>query len=69
MKTYFHELTKERYESLFQEKITFGELIERFKQPDWCSYPDALAGPMGCWSLVGGLVSGKDYCKGCECCD
>jgi len=49
MKKYWHELNKEEQKKFIQEeKITIGEFIKRFKQPDWCSYPNALKGLMGC---------------------
>jgi hypothetical protein len=31
---------------------TYAWLHERYRQPDHCTYPDALAGMMGCWSLM-----------------
>lgn len=40
---------------------------KELKQPDWCCYPDATFPISGCWSLVGGYVTGEDYCKKCDC--
>jgi len=63
---YFHELTeKERAE--MPEK-TVGELMANYSQPEWCNYPDALGGTMGCWSLLSnpGNIS-KAFCSTCEC--
>lgn len=45
-----------------------------YKQPDWCKYPNALEGQMGCWSLMDLSKDGlrtkisKDFCKGCDEC-
>ena len=64
---YFHELSKEEF-SLLVGKITYGELAEKYPQPEWCTYPEATAGMMGCWSLVGHMVTGKEFCKNCDCC-
>ena len=36
--------------------------------PSWCTYPDPTMGEMGCWSLISGNVTSKEYCKNCECC-
>lgn len=35
--------------------------------PTWCNYPDANHGLVGCWSLVGGLITSKEHCKNCDC--
>lgn len=34
--------------------------------PNWCSYPHPNNGLLGCWSLVYGLVTGKQYCSDCD---
>lgn len=67
-KPLFHEVTDSEWESMKAAGLTWGDMQERFAQPDWCAYPDALAGQMGCWSLVGRMVTGIDYCKDCELC-
>ena len=36
------------------------------EQPKWCTYPEATEPVWGCWSLLGGHVTGEDYCKKCE---
>jgi len=64
---YWHELSKEEQEKFIQEeKITIGEFMKKFKQPDWCSYPNALEGLMGCWALVFGCIHSEEDCKDCE---
>lgn len=70
-KKMFHEEFKsedefEAYKEANPDK-TFAEFSEEYDQPSWCTYPDALYGVMGCWSLVGCLVTGEDYCRNCEC--
>lgn len=73
MKKYFHELSDDEHQAVLNSEITIGELNEKYMQPDWCGYPDALNGPMGCWSLVGvsatskGRVKSESFCLGCEC--
>lgn len=71
-KPYFHELTDEQVNELLASHITWGELVDRFAQPEWCNYHNALMGEMGCWSLVDmrGLRKeiSLDYCKSCDCC-
>jgi len=63
---FFHELTKEEFKGLIDKKITYGELAILHPQPTWCSYPNATHGCMGCWSLVGHMVTGEEYCKLCD---
>ncbi len=45
--------------------ITWGDMQKKYKQPDWCTYPEAIS-PLGCWSLIGFFVTGEDFCKGCD---
>jgi hypothetical protein len=72
MKKYFHELEQSEINTLIAEKKTIGYILENYKQPDWCTYPNALEGNMGCWSLMNLLKEGmrtkisKDFCKNCE---
>ena len=72
MKKYFHELEQSEIDTLIAEKKTIGYIHENYKQPDWCNYPNALEGNMGCWSLMNLLKEGmrtkisKDFCKNCE---
>lgn len=66
-KPFFHELPVAEYESLKASHATWKDVMDKFSQPVWCGYPEALGGPMGCWSLVGRMVTGKDYCKDCDC--
>ena len=42
-------------------------LAAEHPQPTWCRYPDAVAGVMGCWSLMDHKVDSEDRCKGCDC--
>lgn len=70
---YWHELTQEEIDTIMSiEKLSIGELIANVKQPDWCSYPEALSFGFGCWSLcstkkeIRARIS-KDYCKKCDC--
>lgn len=49
-------------------KMTVGQFMKKFSQPEWCRMPDALeGGMMGCCSL---FVPGKIRAyKDCEDCD
>ena len=63
----FHELTDAEFAAYQEAGLTWREVAEMHPQPAWCAYPGALAGPMGCWSLTGRMVTGEGYCKGCDC--
>lgn len=63
---YFHELTEAEFGELIKQKMTWGECAEKYPQPEWCSYPDAVD-PLGCWSLIGHEVTGRRYCMHCDC--
>lgn len=47
----YHKLTKNQLTKLIQSGISILELLKKYRQPAWCSYPDALSQMMGCWSL------------------
>ena len=49
---YYHELTEDEYNKLKERGLTYGELAKLHPQPDWCEYPDAICGEMGCWHLT-----------------
>jgi hypothetical protein len=61
---YFHELSLTEYEAT--KNLFVAEVMHQYKQPDWCEYPGALEGVMGCWSLVGGMVKDEEFCRSCE---
>ncbi len=65
---YWHELKDSTIKRLFRKKLTLAEVMHRYKQPDWCHYPGALEGLLGCWSLMSAesrLKISREYC--CEC--
>ena len=67
-KPYFHLLPAADFERLKAAGKTWSYAMKHYRQPDWCGYPNALDGMMGCWSLVWRQVTGEAYCaKGCEC--
>lgn len=63
---YFHELTGDEFQALVDAGIRWNQLSEMYPQPEWCEYPNALDGLMGCWSLTGRLVTGEDFCQNCD---
>jgi len=63
MKKYWHRLKSD----INMEKITVGDCLKKYKQPDWCNYPNALEGGMGCWSLVFHREKiNKKFCRNCD---
>jgi hypothetical protein len=62
----FHELTREEFTALCETEMTWTECAERYPQPSWCSYPGAVMGEIGCWSLMDFRISGPDSCSSCE---
>ena len=71
-KRYFHELEQEEVDALITDKKTTDYIINTYKQPDWCEYPNALSVGFGCWSLMDLSKNGsrtkisKKFCKNCE---
>jgi hypothetical protein len=71
-KRYWHKLQDSTIKRLVKNKVTIQECMKRYKQPDWCEYPNALEGVMGCWSLMDSMdlrhKISLEYCASCECC-
>ena len=44
-------IPKKVWENVINGKKSWHWLTERYKQPDWCGYPEALH-PLGCWGLL-----------------
>lgn len=71
IKPFFHRITKKEFNKLIDDKRTWGFVMENFRQPTWCDYPDALSGKMGCWSLTQWPCVksiSKKYCETCDAC-
>lgn len=67
---YYHELTQEEMNGLHQQ-ATIQDVLDNYKQPDWCMMEHALAGISGCWSLTNSstrMKISKDYCNSCDYC-
>jgi len=68
---YFHTLADSTIRRLCAKQTTWGDIMKRYKQPQWCGYSNALEGTMGCWSLIGLFDTrhkiSKEYCKRCDC--
>ena len=67
MPKYWHELTDEEIAGIPPE-MKCSELRKLYKQPDWCSYPEAIDA-LGCWSLIGNNTRtkiSKEFCKVCD---
>ena len=72
MKKYWHELENKEVEKIMKSNIKVGEFLNKYKQPDWCNYHEALSGIIGCWSLMRTKSNNyksiitEEYCKTCE---
>lgn len=68
---YWHEATDEELKALVEKGTTIKQVNEQYIQPDWCDYPGALDGMMGCWSLTDVLglrhSISHEFCKTCPC--
>ena len=61
-------ITEEQWKRIVQRK-TYEWLQQRYKQPEWCDYPGALKGLMGCWSLISWpWRMNRHRCSSCDCC-
>lgn len=66
---FWHELTDEERKDIISSGVTNGYMLNTYKQPDWCKYPEALSWRMGCWSLCDTETKvNHEFCKTCEEC-
>jgi len=64
---YWHELPLGAQRALQHSHMKYGKFLKTYRQPDWCEYPEALAGGMGCWSLtIPGRIRRPEDCRKCE---
>lgn len=72
-KPYFHLAPQSEIDAMVSDKKVWADVQLNYIQPDWCAYPDALNGKMGCWSLTdiadGGLRTKicEAFCQTCDC--
>ena len=71
-KPYWHKvMTEDVLDKLIVDRpdMRWKDILFEYKQPDWCSYPYALQGKMGCWSLAlrPFRIHCIEDCEGCEC--
>ena len=65
---YWHRISIKKRKELLAKGITIGEVLEKYKQPSWCNYPEALSGGFGCWALGSlDIKVNKKYCGSCDC--
>lgn len=70
-KSFFHKVSAYEINKLMENEITISEIKKRYQQPKWCTYPEALNGFAGCWSLmdIEGLRKeiSVEFCNDCPC--
>ena len=71
-RSYFHEISQDEVDKMIADKKSIGYVMENYKQPDWCNYPEALSMTIGCWALCDLTKDGlrtkisKEFCKECD---
>lgn len=64
---YYHAVPVQERNTVLNSDMTLYEFIKKYKQPEWCKYPEALLGILGCWSL---FPNPENICESfCEHCD
>ena len=68
MKSYWHKLSSKHQKEFLDEHkhMLVSDFMDIFSQPEWCSYPEALADDMGCWGLGEGNIHKVEDCGKCE---
>lgn len=77
IKPYYHSISNNEIKWAIKNKKTVEFVMNNYKQPKWCLYPDALKGIMGCWSLTNLENEGTNnrksislsFCSDCDECD
>lgn len=64
-KIYFHNIAN-KYKKEILLDLTFSQILENYKQPDWCGKHESLNGLFGCDKLLGDGVTSKESCINCK---
>lgn len=66
-KVYFHDITN-KYKRAIIMSMTFPQILENYKQPEWCNKNEALNGLFGCRKLLGltNELTTKESCAKCK---
>ena len=52
-KKQWHKLSVEEQDVVLKSSMIVGQFMDKYHQPWWCTYPEALAGQeWGCWTLM-----------------
>ena len=62
----FHELSEKEFDEMREQGKTWRDIMDKYHQPEWCEYPDALGGGLGCWSLTSMMITCKEDCGNCD---
>ena len=65
---YFHNLKEQEWKDIVKNNphMTWQEAGEKYPQPKWCGYTEAVCGSMGCWSLMSFMISRAKDCHKCD---
>ena len=63
---YWHLFDVDKQLEIQQQYKTIGWFVRHYRQPEWCKYPEALSGLMGCWSLWYRNIHKETDCKNCD---
>ena len=64
---FFHRLPQKEQKRILSSDMTIRQVLDTYRQPGWCNYPEALAGFMGCWSLITpGRIRKRSDCHNCD---
>jgi len=67
-KPFYHELPQSTIDKLIEDGKTYKYIADNYRQPEWCRYPNALLGQVGCWSLFGMRTKiSREFCEKCDC--
>lgn len=63
---FFHQLSTSDILEYSEKGYTWNEIANKHPKPQWCGMFDAVAGAMGCWSLMSYKIENHTSCSGCD---
>jgi len=69
MTKYFHELTNEEKFKIYNKRIPWDKVSQKYPQHPWCLHEHAIDGLFGCDELWEGLVGRNKDCYSCKWCE
>ena len=65
-KRFYHEINLQERFDLYNRRLQWGKISQKYLRPNWCGDESALTGLFGCEKLISGFVKISAHCMDCK---